>query len=157
MELVEDLSSRAFIDAFLRMTSIYGRCARLFSDNATNFVGAQRLFAEMIGSWQHEDFLQRLTTLQTEWVFITPSAPHQGGLWEAAVRRMKFHLKRVIGAQLLTSDAYRTILAQIGAILNSRPLCAVSDDIDDLDALTPGHILIGESYLILLGLTRAVA
>lgn len=33
---------------------------------------------------------------------------------------------------------------QIKAVLNSRPLCPLSDDASDLTASTPGHFLIGE-------------
>lgn len=45
----------------------------------------------------------------TEFCFFTPSAPHQGGLWEAAVKSMKYHLRRMIGAEILISSAFRMI------------------------------------------------
>lgn len=38
-----------------------------------------------------------LQAFGTEWRFTTPYALHQGGLWEAAVKSMKYHLRRVIG------------------------------------------------------------
>ncbi|EFN70688.1 hypothetical protein EAG_00141, partial [Camponotus floridanus] len=60
-------------------------------------------------------------------------------LWEAAVKSTKHHLRRVIGESTLTFEEMSTLLAQIEACLNSRPLQALSDDPDDLSALTPGH------------------
>lgn len=68
----------------------------------------------------------------TLWKFIPPATPHFGGKWEAGVKSVKHHLKRVVGNQLLTYEAMITILTQIEAILNSRPLCALTDDPDDL-------------------------
>lgn len=38
-----------------------------------------------------------------------------------------------------------TLLSQIEACLNSRPLQALSDDSEDFDALTPGHFLVGSA------------
>lgn len=42
-----------------------------------------------------------------------------------------------------------TVLCQIEACLNSRPLCPLSDTIDDLEYLTPGHFLVGEPTLMM--------
>ncbi|KAG5884456.1 hypothetical protein JTB14_010322 [Gonioctena quinquepunctata] len=80
-----------------------------------------------------------------DWKFIPPRSPHWGGLWEAAVKGAKRHLYRIIGNSQLTFEELSTVLAQIEAILNSRPLCPISSDPKDLEVLTPGHFLIGRS------------
>lgn len=85
---------------------------------------------------------------RTEWVFIKPVAPHQGGIYEAAVKSTKFHLHRVLGAKSYTYEYLMTFLAQVEAILNSRPLSALSDDPNDCQALTPGYFLINEPLVL---------
>jgi hypothetical protein len=56
------------------------------------------------------------------WKFIPERAPHFGGLWEAAVKSMKRHLRRVVSNVKLTFEKLSTVLAQIEACMNSRPL-----------------------------------
>jgi hypothetical protein len=81
--------------------------------------------------------------------FIPPCASHMGLIWEAGVKSMKFHLRGVVGNAKLTVEKFYTLLCQVEAVLNSRPLCPLSNDRDNLQVLTPGHFLIGISLLAL--------
>ncbi|GFX81277.1 integrase catalytic domain-containing protein [Trichonephila clavipes] len=86
--------------------------------------------------------------LEIEWHTIPPLSPHFGGLWEAGVKSVKFHLKRVVGSINLTFEEFYTLLTQIEAVLNSRPLVRLVDnDIDSLNVLTPSHFLVGEEII----------
>ena len=76
------------------------------------------------------------------WKFIPVASPHIGGLWEAGVKSVKKHMKRVLDETKLTYEEFSTLLCQIEACLNSRPLQALSNDPEDLTVLTPGHFLI---------------
>jgi len=150
LEAVTDLTTQGFITAFRRFVARRGRCAELYSDNATNFVGAAReldsLFKEEKSACSQE-LVEYLANNGTQWNFIPPRAPNFGGLWEAGIKSTKFHLKRVMGNSTLTYEELSTVLAQIEACLNSRPLSYVEEQ-DDLVVLTPGHFLVGEPLVV---------
>ncbi|GFW01729.1 integrase catalytic domain-containing protein [Trichonephila clavipes] len=80
---------------------------------------------------------------RVEWSFIPPRAPNHGGLWEARVKAVKYHLRRAMGNLRFTYQEFLTTLNQIEGVLNSRPIYPLSCDPDDFDALTPGHFLVG--------------
>ncbi|XP_046435993.1 uncharacterized protein LOC124187848 [Neodiprion fabricii] len=145
LELVTDYSIEGFLAAFKRFIGHRGIRLSLSSDRSTNLVGSdaelRKLFSASSRELEHPANL--LTNDGTEWKFNTPSAPQFGGKWEAGVKSVKFHLKRVIGDAVLTYEEYSTLLVQIEAVLNSRPLCSLSDDSANIEALTPRHFLIG--------------
>jgi hypothetical protein len=85
-----------------------------------------------------------LATEGCDWKFIPPHGPHFGGLWKAAVKSMKYHLRRTLGTHIATYEKLCTSLAEIKVCLNSRPLCALSNDPHNSTHLSPGHVLIGE-------------
>lgn len=148
LEAVSDMSTDAFLAAFRRFTARRGSCSHMYSDNGTNFVGASKHLAKEVGSIVRDDEVQgQITRVGTQWHFIPPAAPNFGGLWEAGVKSMKHHLKRVIGDSTLTYEELTTLLHQIEACLNSRPLTALMNDPNDVRALTPGHLLIGRELV----------
>ena len=81
-----------------------------------------------------------------DWKLIPPHSPHFGGLWETGVKSSKHHFKRSINGQIFTFEELSTLTAQIEAVLNSHPLC-ILDDSPDSSYLTPGHFLIGRSFI----------
>ena len=128
LELVSDCSTEAFLAALRRFTSRRGLSVIIQSDQGTNFVGAARELREMLVHLNNDHEAIRSTLLKDgiEWRFNPPAAPHFGGLWEAAVKSTKYHLRRVVGDQHLTFEEMTTLLTQIEACLNSRPLQAIS-------------------------------
>lgn len=149
IELVTDLTSAAFIAAFRRFVARRGHCKEIWSDRGTNFVGASReleLAYKNSKSQTVAEISKFLANDHTTWNFIPPSSPHFGGLWESGVRSVKGHLKRAIGQTSLTFEEFSTVLTQVEACVNSRPLSLISSLIDE-PPLTPGHFLIGEPLI----------
>ncbi|XP_055838811.1 uncharacterized protein LOC129906873 [Episyrphus balteatus] len=148
LELVTDLSTNDFIAAMKRFIGRRGSCQHLYCDNATNFVGANNQLQEMIEhihTQPSEEKIQNTFSARgIEFHFIPPRAPHFGGLWEAAVKSAKHLLYRCLGGTSLTYEGLETTIIEIDAVMNSRPITAMSDNPNDLMALTPGHFIIGE-------------
>lgn len=145
---MSNLSTEAFLAAFRRFTGRRGMCHDLWSDNGTTFVGADNVLKKIFKLVQNSELTGQMGAVN--WHFITPAAPHQGVLWEAAVKSMS-HLRRVMGPRQFTFEALNTLLIEVEAVLNSRPLYAMSDDPGDLTVLTPAHFLIGEPIVRPLG------
>jgi hypothetical protein len=141
LELVGDLTTASFLAAFKRFTSRRGHVSEIFSDNGTNFIGAEREFL------RSEKFKQKISNeflnTCTKFNFIPARSPHFGGLWERCVQSVKHHLRRILIDASITYEEFYTLLTRIEACLNSRPLILLSQDPNDLEALTPGHFLIG--------------
>lgn len=98
----------------------------------------------LIASKSHNDAVTReLANDFITWEFNPPYAPHRGGYWEAGIKSVKHHLLRVMGTNVFDYEEMITLLHQVEACMNSRPLTPVSTDPNDLTALTPGHFLIG--------------
>ena len=139
LEAVSSLTSDAMVAAMRRFIARRGIPSQIVSDNATKFVGARRDLNELetvvkAGAQSYHII---------EWLFIPPRSPNFGGLWEAAVKSMKHHLRRVMGDSILTYEEMTTILCQIEQVLNNRPLMALTNNPDDIFALTPSVLVNG--------------
>jgi hypothetical protein len=149
LELVTDMTTQACLAALRRFVARRNLPHTIFSDNGTNFVGCNKELRAFLRSQEHQtEFHNFCSNNSVEWKFNPPAAPHFGGLWEAGVKSVKNHLKRTITG-ILTYEEFSTLLTQIEACLNSRPLCATSTLPGEDSTLTPGHFLTGAPLLAL--------
>ncbi|XP_037820796.1 uncharacterized protein LOC119609875 [Lucilia sericata] len=150
LEVTSEISTPAFLAAFSRFFSRRGTPKALYSDNGTAFVGASNIFNKNqihLLSQIRNNLLAQHSFQTIDWHFIPPGAPHMGGLWEAGVKSFKLHLKKITHVQSFTFEEFTTMITRIESCLNSRPLCPMSENPNDLCALTPGHFLIGAPLL----------
>ncbi|XP_058838571.1 uncharacterized protein LOC131694141 [Topomyia yanbarensis] len=149
IELVSDLSTQAFLSALRRFIARRGHPSAIYSDNGKNFEGAANELEEVYRMLQDETQINQITSDTTceriTWHFSPPKAPHFGGLWEAAVKVAKRQLYRQLGNSKLSFEDLTTVLMQIEASMNSRPIVPLSEDPNDLAAITPAHFLIGST------------
>ncbi|GFX98937.1 integrase catalytic domain-containing protein [Trichonephila clavipes] len=120
-----------------------GKPTNMFSDNATNFKGASSYLKEQLKLIKFVEVQNFVTQESITWHFIPPTAPHIGGLWEAGIKSTKQLLIKTMKSAVLNFEELVTLVTQIEACLNSRPLTPLSNDPQDLQPLTPGHFLIG--------------
>ena len=142
IELVNNLSTDSFINAVLRFVSRRGPPGILYSDNGTNFRGAELDVVNALKVWNQEKIQLKLTRRGIEWKFNPPAASHQGGVWERLIRSIRRILHSMVGERLVEEETLRTFVVEVEKILNDRPITPVSDDPKDLEALTPNHILL---------------
>ena len=75
------------------------------------------------------------------WHFITEHAPWQGGFYERLVGLCKRALRKSINRRLLHLSDLTTLVTEVEATLNSRPLTYVDQDVDGGVTITPAHFL----------------
>ena len=140
IEVLHSLEADAFLNGLNRFIARRGCPASMRSDNGTNFVGAARELHEEVMSCAR--VRNQMADKGIKWKFNTPLASHAGGVWERQIRSMRRVLSRLMTEQVLTDEQLRTLMCTAEAIVNSRPITSVSCDPQDLEALTPSHLLI---------------
>ena len=140
LEVVEDLTVEAFLLAFRRFASRKSLPRKLIADNASTFLSANNELREL---FQSHTLKETLARQGIDWQFIPKRAPWHGEFWERLIGLTKSTLKKVLGRAAVNLCTLQTIVVEVEAILNDRPLTYVSSDIKDAEALTPAHLLYG--------------
>ena len=126
IELASDLTTDSLINAVTRYVARRGPPRVIYSDNGSNFRGAETDVVHTLKTWDQERIGRELLRRDIQWYFSPPAASHQGGVWE----------------RLINEETLATFLVEVEKILNSRPITGVSSDPSDLEPLTPNHILL---------------
>ncbi|XP_063968368.1 uncharacterized protein LOC129265564 [Lytechinus pictus] len=142
LEVANSLETDTFINALRRFINRRGQPAKIWSDNGSNFRGAQRELKENLAQVNSKKVNRYLAQRGIDWKFNPPGASHMGGIWERVIRSVRRILGILLKNQTLTDEGFITMMSEVEAILNSRPLTPLTSDSNDLEPLTPNHLLL---------------
>ena len=142
LELCDSMSSEDFMLALRRFTARRSFPSLIVSDNAPTFHQASNYLHQLkqdagVGAF--------IGSKGCEWRTIPVGAPWFGGMWERCVGIVKSGLRAVIGRALLSKNELNTVLAEVEAAINSKPLTYVYNELDEPLLLTPAHLLHGRA------------
>ncbi|KAJ8883169.1 hypothetical protein PR048_015009 [Dryococelus australis] len=143
LELVPALSSESFLLASHRFVARRGRPKVIYSDNGTNFRGAENMFTTL--DW--EQIVKYSITERIDWRFNPSSAAWWGGFWERLVGLANQLLRCTLGRAAVTSEELHTIICDCEAQINSRPITYLSDDNTDPVPVTTPMFLQDVQYI----------
>ena len=144
IELLETMDASSFLCALRRFFAIQGPALHLRCDRGTNFVGAKTEIDEALAEMDKESVAKYLSEQSCEWLFNPPHASHYGGAWErqiGTIRRILDAMLLELGTRQLTHELLTTLMAEVAAIVNARPITALPSDIDETLPLTPAMLL----------------
>ena len=143
LELVWDLTAESFIRSFRRFISTRGMCRTIYSDNAKTFEKAEKDLQFYLELMKGKEFQAFLTEHNIEWKYILECSPWWGGFYERLMKTIKKPLRKILGKSRMDVDEMSTLLKEVEAQVNSRPLCSPSDEPSEQRYLTPASFLIG--------------
>ena len=123
------LTTGSFIQAFTRFVSRRGPPIEVYSDNGTNFKGAE---AKIKIAWKHGE----------KWNINPAHASHTGGVWERMISSICRILRALLGCQLVDNETLLTLTAEVEKILNYHPLTPPASDLNDPEPLSPSELLL---------------
>ena len=144
LEIAHSLTTDSFINALRRFIARRGNVSSITSDNGTNLVSGNKDLKESISEWNSVYIEDWLKQRHIEWKFNPPYASHFGGVFEREIRSVRKILFSMLNDQIikLNDENLCTIMCEVEAVLNNRPLTEVSSDSSNLEALTPNHLLL---------------
>ena len=148
IEVIESMDTSCFINALRRFLALRGPAVQLRSDCGTNFVGARNELQSCLNEMDDKAIQSYLATEGCNWIFNAPHASHVGGVWERMIgvtRRILDSILADLGPIRLTHEVLTTLMAEVTAIVNARPLVPVPSDPEMPEILTPATLLTQKS------------
>ena len=142
LELVDDMSAESFLLCFRRFVARRGTPSLITSDNASQIKMGNEVIEKIWMDATGEDDVQSfISNKGITWKYVVEYAPWQGGFYERLVGMTKRALRKSLGRSKANNIELNTLLTEVEAMLNYRPLVYINDDINSGEAITPAHFL----------------
>jgi len=145
LEIVHSLDTDSYINALRRFIARRGNVKLIRSDNGTNLVACNKELLACIKKWNCSQIDEACRIRNVDWKFQPANASHFGGVFEREIRTVRKILNSLLNEfsnqVTMTDELLTTLMCEVECVLNSRPLTPVTTDSDDLEALTPNHLL----------------
>ena len=142
IEVLHSMDADSFLNAFRRFSARRGLPLKVWSDNGSNFVGAQSELCKALKAMDKAKVVAYAVRNEIEWHFNPPGASHMGGVWERIIRTIRRVLSSLLINVKLSDEVLNTLLCEVENIVNCRPVTKLSNDACDDLALTPNHLLL---------------
>ena len=142
LEVCHNMDTQSFLCAFSRFIARRGRPHTIFSDNGTNLTRASKELKEEIKAFNKNQINTKMIQHGITWKFQPPHASHMNGVTERLIRTVRGVLSGLLKPAPLKDETLLTLFTEVEYIVNSRPLTATSEDIEDESALTANHLLL---------------
>ena len=122
---------------------------------SSNFIGDENELCKAFNEMDHtkiSNFLQGNGTDWLVWIKNTPTASHMGGVWERQIRSARNILSSLLKThgRSLNDEALSTLMAEVEAVMNSRPLTVeLLSDGNSLNPISPSNLLPMKSKVVM--------
>ena len=144
-EVLDGMSVFDLMHGLRRFISRYGPPSKFYSDNAKTFECAGRELKQVLANPKLHKYLH---DREITWEFYVQKAPWMGGFIERVVGLFKSAVSRVVGRAKLDFQEFVTLISEVNAILNSRPISYVYDTAGEEEPITPSRLWCGRNITL---------
>ena len=143
LEIVDDMSTETFLRAFRRFCATYSVPNLIYCDNAKTFKSSEIELNWLYDVVDGQEMQKHLAEKRIQFKYIPVQASWMAGVHERCIGTCKNAIKKVLGKAMICCDELHTLIREVQAIVNNRPLTYVSSDIEELEVLSPSHLIYG--------------
>lgn len=139
IELLESIDASSFMSALRRFFAFRDPVSR-----GTNFIGAKSELGHTLREMDRRKVKGYVTNHGCEWIWNPPHASNFGGAWECQIGticRVLDAMFAELGSHQLTHELLVTLMAEVTAVVNARPISALPTDVEELQPLSPSMLL----------------
>ena len=144
LEIAPDNTAVTFVNLFRRFVATWGLPVTVTSDNAANFSLTANFLVQLA---EDPEVINYFKVNDLKWHFIHPRSPWEGGFYERLIGVTKRCLKLAMHQKTFLYDDIVTLLKEVMTVVNNRPLTYISSTKEEIEPLTPNHLLHGRRII----------